>query len=282
MTTNLEFGIKLRGSEDFDTTGADEDKWVRFSTDLAATESATDDGTTEESETSLEVSMCGIIEFTESGDNEGYQSDEDTTVWVHDAPVWGDFVDKSNATKAFTEFRADSTDGAYTLKIYLSSSGATLDNGMTITANDMKFDIVINEITYTQDGTRLALCAYVDTTKSDSEGIRETIEVNDNDASEAVSGFAAVSTSGDTASFFNWVPSVDINTESEIADIIVTVDASSGNVYFTVDTDEQPSMISWDPTIGVAGTSSFSFSAASNMQLSGFAAMLLVLLAAFL
>jgi hypothetical protein len=239
---------------------ANGDDWLTFSMVYKRDDSATSaskagssSSTNDDVETSIDVGFCGIIEFFESGDSAGFDS-KDEVVHKEDTQGFGDFSDVSTSDD-YSKLESTTGDGQFTVTIYISDAGATLDNGMDIKSSEMKFDLKIANHTYTQDGTRLALCMSVST--SNTKGVEKYLK------DDVLEGFTCDSSNGEAQSYFTWISAVETNTETGSADIVVSVDTDNGNVYFTIDTDEQPTEIVWDPIVGVSGQS-ISGSAASD------------------
>jgi hypothetical protein len=250
-TDRLEFGIKFD-----DGTNSDEDRWMTFTMNYERNEDGsktTGDGSTvdEGSSCAIEVGFCGIVEFKESGDDKGFDS-KDEIVEKSDMPTFNSFEDTSDS-EDYNKLATKSTDGQFEVNVYLANAGATLESGVEISANEMKFDIKINNKTYSADGTRLAVCMRVSNPKGGA--VNEHKDETTDAADAAVNGFTSDSDNGDATSFFTWITVALTNGESGFADIIASIDADSGNVYFTFDTDEQPTEIYWDPTVGVSGKS---------------------------
>jgi len=232
----------------------DEDDWGTFGLDFSV-------DTFTSLSSNMNVMLCGLMEFSDDDGDGMYTVDGDTVVNSFSKPSFSSlFSDVSPSDGSYTQLQAMSDDGVITLNVYVANAGATLDNGIEISANELKFDIIINNATYMNDGTMLAVCAYPSAT-----GLTVTQATKD----DSLVGMYAPSTGGEYASYFNWEDTADTDGASEVASIMASVDDSTGKVYFTFNTDDQPTMINWDPTLGMSGksTTTSSGNGASSMKL---------------
>jgi len=194
-------------------------------------------------DTSLEMKLVGIYEYSESGVTSGFQADEDTVIMQINQVTWGDWSDVSKENDTYYSYCAEGYGGVVKITVYITDTTAEVD-GIAITSNDIKFDLNLNGFPFFGVETRIAACFEMAT---DGE-VRE--EVNEMAAPVSL---AVDSSSGLTSGFFTWVDHVDINQDgNETANIVVS--NSNGYYCFAIDTTAQPGWIYWDPVIGVSAS----------------------------
>jgi len=194
----------------------------------------------------ISLSVCGMFEFSDDNGDGSYTPGTDTIVNSFTQPSFTDYADISPSSGDYTGVSMSASDGMLGINMYVANSGTQLSNGVSISANEMKFDVVMNNLTYTMNGTMLAFCA--------SLSSEHTLTAQANGYG-LVRGFTAPSGSGSATGYFTWTDTAD--SDNGTVNILATQD-DSGNVYFTFTNNgtSQPTMINWDPSVGVTSQSS--------------------------
>jgi hypothetical protein len=241
------------------------------------------DGETDIS-TNMELRLCGIVEYVESGMTEGFQSAEDMILQKIDSLTWASWEDKTPENEAFYQYEVATTDGTVGMTVYFTDSNATVSNGVEIDANQFKFDLKMKNIAYLGNAdagtgdSKLAVCMKVGAEDLSVRTVEDSLPSGMGYAAQRVE---VESNSGLTTGYFSWNDYVELGNDTTAA--IVTTTDSDGNYWFTIESLEHPSMILWDPALGVQATtadaqdSTDGTSAASTVQLSVFGVLLLVL-----
>lgn len=199
-----------------------------------------------EVETEFRLQILSIIEYEESGNVTGYQPDQDTSVSVFnvDSTSWNDWVTTHDCLSAsadcYFQLDASTTDNVFATSVYFTTSPTNLEN-MTLTPNQVKFDLLINNFAYQGVDTYLAIEAAL---RIDVEGV----DVDDDDDSDNEGIIITAGT--DVGGFFNWLDVVVADGEN--VNVISTVGDNFDEFYFAFDV-VQAGSIYWDPSFGLQG-----------------------------
>jgi hypothetical protein len=271
----ITFSVELINSGDEDTEGKLLDSEFEYERETEDTES----------EVELRLRILRIIEFLESGANPGFQDGEDTIVSSYSDKTWNPFTSvESDDTEGVREFSAETSDGVFGIRVYVTESGLTeaFTGSQNITANDYKFDAIISGYNFANPGeSRLAIEAIV---RQEVENEYEDDDIDDDDdENEAEVRFVRSETG--YAARFAWVTTAQVgnNDVNVIATSPSSDSTSSQTMYFTFDTTEAFNELVWDPTIGLEGrTADGSAAATSKSVIAGFIAVLMTTLIALL
>jgi len=248
-------GVTFKGEGNFDGLGSNSlgfdckfgdsssNNWMDIGLDFSS------GATSVVGDSSLKIGICGMVEFSDVDGDGVYTPGTDTVVHTFDKPGFGGFADHSPSDGKFTSLKATSDDEVLGIQMYIAEDGATLDNGVEITANEMKFDIFITNANYTQNGTKLAICTSVSSDKG--KGINQQHNGDD------LRGITCDSTTGVSTSYFTWADTADSENGTGTVNIIPVVDSATSNIWFTFEMKDggQPLNITWDPAVGVTGKS---------------------------
>jgi len=226
-----------------------------------------------------------LVEYDDVSGTEGFEPGNDTLVSQH--RLW------TSPWQAFTYDVIENSDGSkvhylcgqdaigtpdVTLCGILTTKQVTVNSTTVVVPNAMKWSLQVANYPWVGTGTRLALKVGFDT--ADSVATLSGNLNNDDGSHESFSVSVDPDTSKSREIVASWVNEVDISgtgcpatapvLRSEVfngeltADVDVTYPSSGDTdnlevnravqiVYFSVITDCQPSVISWDPEFGIAG-----------------------------
>jgi len=237
---------------------------------------------------SVAVNVLGIIEFTESGATEGYDSD-DTVVRSTSSMEMSEWKDEPTPSDTYSALTMETKKGDVGFTVYLTNSIAEVEGyeeNFTINANQLKWDIYLNDYEFMEGGNRMAVKVQVRV--GVSTGLIEQVD-EARDESGAVTAFTASSVDADVKGYFSWVNTIicyrSDDTKSEL-ELHSTSDAD-GNLYFSFDTSERCKFYVWDPSVGTAASTTATGSATSTSpaavaQISWIAALFLSVIVMFL
>jgi hypothetical protein len=222
--------------------------------------SGSSSGSSSSVDSTISIDVCGIFEFFDVDGDGVYTEGIDIKEYAYSKPTFGAFEDLSPVDGSYNQFKTVSVDDVLGIQMYIAGSGATLDNGVVISANEMKFDVLINNVYYSRPDTMLGLCATLNS---------KMILDHQENAFGLIRGFT--SSDDETTSYFTWTDFAESDIESGV-NILASYDAETGTVYFSFNATGQPTTITWDPAIGVTGRSTSTSSAGSDSTEDGAAA----------
>jgi len=220
------FKVNLNFDSEDDNSG--------FAVELEYHNSASTENSTLLSQNAFKFEVHHLIEFSESGDTDGFQPDEDSIITnstICDWDAWSVVTDDS-----YILFAINTTDGGLGIEVYLTPTNYSL-NDVSITPNMMKINMNVYDFPYTSSGSRLAIEGQISTSETDST---QTVSI---DGSTVI----LESSSSAVLGSVDWIDQA--TTESGIVDVIVTVSDDLG-FLITFDTSSQPMLIQWDPILG--------------------------------
>jgi len=215
------------------------------------------------------INLYEIVEWKPVNEGDVYNPNNSTVVGGYNIgnSGWKQFDGKTfkissktvGEEKLFT-FEASTVDGVFTVRGHAAGK-ALSDNKLSLNANKVKFDYIINNYPYSgKDGeTSLALKAKIMSrmlphTKTVSDGGELTISNANNANATAVA-------------FFNWDSNVSIDGGETVKVVSSSLNAAEdpfqlesgeqeNKVYFSLQTTKHSKVITWDPSMGVNPNSS--------------------------
>jgi len=216
-----------------------------------------------------------IIEYIESGETSGFQSFQDTIVSYYDAAaldatsLWGNWTNNTGENDPYQNYSIETIDEILTIYAYLTQNATTI-NGVNLTANQVKLDILIQNYIYQGTGTYLAIGALLGTytggfEKNFDKFVAEFPILNGSGLYTFTDGvnesvinedFLTILTPLSMIGNLSWLNKVTIN-ETDTAEVITTTyleGIRSRRMFYTFNTTQQNISILWDPTTGFQGS----------------------------